>query len=190
MIQREHALPIKRQAELAGISRGNEYYLTRSASPADQRLMKRIDAIHLEYPFAGSRRLRDLLNREGFEVGRRHVATLMQRMGIEAHPFQGLLARACLSTRAVEKWARAVGASTYPLGLLILGPRLWVVRRLGSMRRASSAVAGRSNAGRAVSAIAVGMPVTRAPPRTRTCPIKAYGSYLGYLTAIRSSSHG
>jgi putative transposase len=84
MIAREHALPIKRQAELVNISRGNVYYLARSASQADQQLMKRIDAIHLEYPFAGSRMLRDLLNREGFEVGRRHVTTLMQRMGIEA----------------------------------------------------------------------------------------------------------
>jgi len=84
MIAREHALPIKRQAELVDISRGNVYYLARGASEADQQLMKRIDAIHLEYPFAGSRMLRDLLNREGFEVGRRHVATLMQRMGIEA----------------------------------------------------------------------------------------------------------
>jgi putative transposase len=84
MIERGHALPIKRQAELVDISRGNVYYLARSASPADQQLMKRIDAIHLEYPFAGSRMLRDLLNGEAIEVGRRHVATLMQRMGIEA----------------------------------------------------------------------------------------------------------
>jgi len=84
MIDREHALPIKRQAELLDISRGNVYYLARGTSQADQQLMKRIDAIHLEYPFAGSRMLRDMLNREGFEVGRRHVATLMQRMGIEA----------------------------------------------------------------------------------------------------------
>lgn len=84
MITREHALPIKRQAELVDISRGNVYYLARGASQADQQLMKRIDAIHLEYPFAGSRMLRDLLNREGIEVGRRHVATLMRRMGIEA----------------------------------------------------------------------------------------------------------
>ncbi len=84
MIQREHALPIKRQAELVNISRGNVYYMARSVSHADQQLMRRIDSIHLEYPFAGSRMLRDLLKREGFEVGRRHVATLMQRMGIEA----------------------------------------------------------------------------------------------------------
>jgi len=84
MIDRNHALPITRQAELVGISRGNVYYLPRAASEADQRLMKRIDALNLAHPFAGSRMLRDMLNREGFEVGRRHVATLMERMGIEA----------------------------------------------------------------------------------------------------------
>jgi putative transposase len=84
MIDRNHALPIKRQAELVGISRGDVYYLPRAVSPADQRLMKRIDVLNLERPFAGSRMLRDMLNREGFEVGRKHVATLMRRMGIEA----------------------------------------------------------------------------------------------------------
>jgi putative transposase len=84
MIDRNHALPITRQAELVGISRGNVYYLPRAASEAEQRLMKRIDALNLAHPFAGSRMLRDMLNREGFEVGRRHVATLMERMGLEA----------------------------------------------------------------------------------------------------------
>ena len=84
MIDRNHALPIARQAELVGISRGNVYCLARAASEADQRLMKRIDALNLAHPFMGSRMLRDMLNREGFEVGRRQVATLMQRMGIEA----------------------------------------------------------------------------------------------------------
>lgn len=84
MIERNHELSIKRQAELVGVSRGQVYYLARATSEADQQLMKRIDAIHLEHPFAGSRMLRDLLGREGFTVGRRHVATLMRRMGIEA----------------------------------------------------------------------------------------------------------
>ena len=84
MIDRNHALPITRQATLVGISRGNVYYLPRGVTQADQSLMKRIDAINLAHPFAGSRMLRDMLNREGFAVGRRHVATLMQRMGIEA----------------------------------------------------------------------------------------------------------
>ena len=84
MIDRNHPLPLTRQAELVGISRGAVYYHPEPVSEADQRLMKRIDAVHLEHPFAGSRMLRDLLNREGFEIGRRHIATLMRRMGIEA----------------------------------------------------------------------------------------------------------
>ncbi len=84
MIDRSHPLPLTRQVELVGISRGAVYYHPQAVSEADQRLMKRIDAVHLEHPFAGSRMLRDLLNREGFEVGRRHIATLMRRMGIEA----------------------------------------------------------------------------------------------------------
>jgi putative transposase len=84
MIDRSHKLPLGRQAELVGISRGNVYYLPRAASELDQRLMRRIDALSLDYPFAGSRMLRDMLAREGLVVGRRHVATLMRRMGIEA----------------------------------------------------------------------------------------------------------
>ena len=52
--------------------------------PKDLALMRRIDELHLERPFAGSRMLRDFLQREGVAVGRRHVATLMRRMGIEA----------------------------------------------------------------------------------------------------------
>jgi putative transposase len=84
MIDRNHALPLTRQAELVGISRGSVYYLARAASAADLRLMRRIDELSLAHPFAGSRMLRDMLNREGFDVGRRHVATLMRRMGIEA----------------------------------------------------------------------------------------------------------
>ena len=77
-------MPLTRQAELAGISRGSVYYHPEPVCEAEQMLMRRIDAIHLERPFAGSRMLRDLLGREGVEVGRRHVATLMRRMGIEA----------------------------------------------------------------------------------------------------------
>jgi putative transposase len=84
MIDRTHALPVKRQAELVGISRGTVYYHPEPVSATDLRLMRRLDKLHLELPFAGSRMLRDLLIAEGFEVGRRHVATLMRRMGIEA----------------------------------------------------------------------------------------------------------
>ena len=84
MIDRTHDLSIVRQAKVLNISRGCVYYKARPVSAADLTLMRRIDELHLEYPFAGSRMLRDFLNREGVEVGRRHVGTLMKRMGIEA----------------------------------------------------------------------------------------------------------
>jgi putative transposase len=84
MIDRNHDLPISRQAKVLQISRGSVYYQPRPTSPEDLALMRRIDELHLEFPFAGSRMLRDFLDREGLAVGRRHVATLMKRMGIEA----------------------------------------------------------------------------------------------------------
>ena len=84
MIEREHHLPVKRQAELVGISRGSVYYQAEPMSEAELALMRRIDELHLEHPFAGSRMLRDFLCLQGMEVGRRHVGTLMRRMGIQA----------------------------------------------------------------------------------------------------------
>ena len=84
MIDRSHDLPIVRQAQVLGISRGSVYYLPRPVSPADLAIMRRIDELHLDYPFAGSRMLRDLLCGEGIAIGREHVVTLMRRMGIEA----------------------------------------------------------------------------------------------------------
>ncbi|MDL2322006.1 IS3 family transposase, partial [Desulfosarcina sp. OttesenSCG-928-B08] len=84
MIDRKHALPVKRQAQLVDISRSSVYYEPRPVSVGDLELMRRIDALHLEHPFMGARMLRDQLNRAGFTVGRKHVGALMKRMGIEA----------------------------------------------------------------------------------------------------------
>lgn len=84
MIDRSHAFPIKGQARMLGLSRSTVYYKSRPVSAKDLKLMRRLDELHLDYPFAGARMLRDLLRREGAVVGRRHVATLMKRMGIEA----------------------------------------------------------------------------------------------------------
>ena len=84
MIDRNHPLPISRQAKAIGISRGSVYYLPRGISEYDQDLMRRIDQLHLDYPFAGSRMLKNMLCRDKVKVGRKHVATLMRRMGIEA----------------------------------------------------------------------------------------------------------
>ena len=84
MMDATHALSISRQAQLAGISRGSVYSVPRSVGAADRVLMRRLDALHMEHPFMGARMLRDQLNREGFTVGRKHVGTLMARMGMEA----------------------------------------------------------------------------------------------------------
>src|ERR1039457_3508441 len=84
MIDRQHDLSITKQAKALNISRGSVYYLARPVSAADLAVMRRMDELHLELPFAGSRMLRDLLNAEGVVIGRRHVATLMKRMEIEA----------------------------------------------------------------------------------------------------------
>jgi putative transposase len=148
MIDRNHALPIARQAELVGISRGNVYYLPRAVCEADQRLMKRIDALNLAYPFAGSRMLRDMLNREGFDVGRRHVATLMQRMGIEAlyrkpntskkhptHKIYPYLLRELKIDRANQVWATDITYIPMACGWVYLCAVVdWASRRVLSHR--------------------------------------------------------
>ena len=88
MIDRTHPLPITRQAAIVGISRGSVYCECECESEpigdADLKLMRRIDELHLELPFAGARMLRDLLRAEGCTVGRKHMTTLMRRMGITA----------------------------------------------------------------------------------------------------------
>jgi putative transposase len=118
MIDRSHELPLTGQAKALGISRGSVYYLARPTSDADLVLMRRIDELHLEHPFAGSRMLRDMLRAEGREIGRRHVATLMKKMGVEAiyrrpntsqpspgHKIYPYLLRNLAVTRPNQVWA-------------------------------------------------------------------------------------
>jgi putative transposase len=118
MIDRDHKLSITRQASVLGISRGSVYYLPQPISPADLALMRRIDELHLEHPFMGARMLRDQLNRQGIAVGRRHVRTLMLRMGIDAlapqpgtsqaapgHKIYPYLLRKLAITRPNQVWA-------------------------------------------------------------------------------------
>ena len=84
MIDRTHELPLTRQARVLKLSRSSLYSRPRPVSAADSAVMRRIDALHLDHPFAGSRMLRDLLNAEGVEIGREHVRILMKKMGVEA----------------------------------------------------------------------------------------------------------
>ena len=118
MIDRDNNLTIKGQAELLGLSRGSVYYLPRAVSAVDRALMRRIDELHLEHPFMGARMLREQLRREGIKAGRRHIGTLMQRMGIQAlapqpgtskrapgHKISPYLLRRLAITRANQVWA-------------------------------------------------------------------------------------
>jgi len=118
MIDRKHRLSVTRQATLLGLSRGSVYYLPQPTSAADLALMRRLDELHLEHPFMGARMLRRQLLAAGIRVGRRHVRTLMRRMGMEAlcpqpgtsqrqqnHKIYPYLLRQLAITRANQVWA-------------------------------------------------------------------------------------
>ena len=148
MIDRNHPLPINRQAKAVGISRGSVYYLPRPVSDYDQELMRRIDHLHLDFPFAGSRMLRDLLKQEGFRVGRKHVATLMKRMGIEAlyrkprttkpgvgHKIYPYLLRSLSIDRPNQAWAMDITYIPMARGFVYLAVVLdWYTRRVLSWK--------------------------------------------------------
>lgn len=84
MIDRTHELPVVRQCEILELPRSTGYYRPKPESAANLALMRRIDELHLEFPFAGARMLRDLLRQEGIRVGRKRISRLMAKMGVEA----------------------------------------------------------------------------------------------------------
>jgi putative transposase len=84
MIDRQHELPLTRQSEILELSRSSIYYQAIAVSERDLKLMRLIDEIQMKHPFMGSRRLRNELRDRGHEVGREHVRTLMQKLGIAA----------------------------------------------------------------------------------------------------------
>ena len=148
MIDRAHDLPITKQAEALSISRGSVYYLPRPIPEADLAIMRRLDRLHLEFPFAGSRMLRGLLAAEGCKIGRRHVKTLMKRMGIEAlyrrprttkpepgHKIYPYLLRGVEITRPNQVWAMDITYIPMERGFVYLAVVLdWFSRRVLSWR--------------------------------------------------------
>ena len=148
MIVPSHALPVVRQCQLLNLSRSSVYDTPQPVSAGDLALMRRIDELHLHHPFAGARMLRDLLGQEGFIVGRRHVGTLMQKMGIEAlyrrpntsrkHPQQPVfpyLLRGLEITRANHVWAMDITYIPMRKGFVYLAAVLdWATRRVLSWR--------------------------------------------------------
>ena len=148
MIDPEHQLPISGQAKLLKISRSTIYYRPRPISTVELMLMRRIDELHLNYPFAGSRMLRDLLSHQGLEVGRRHVRTLMRRMGIETlyrkpntskrapgHKIYPYLLRSLPITRPNQVWAMDISYIPMARGFVYLAAIIdWFSRRVLSWR--------------------------------------------------------
>jgi putative transposase len=148
MIDRSHGLPVSSQAKALNISRSGVYYLPRAVPTADLAIMRRMDELHLDFPFAGSRMLRDLLKTEGVKIGRCHVATLMKRMGIEAldrkpttskpapgHKIYPYLLRGMTIDRPNQVWAMDITYVSMARGFVYLAAVIdWCSRRVLAWR--------------------------------------------------------
>ncbi len=148
MIDRSHDLPVSQQCKILSLARSTAYYRRQEPSQAELALMRRIDELHLDYPFAGSRMLRDMLRAEGRQIGRKRVATLMKKMGIEAlyrkpntsrrhasHPVYPYLLRNLAITRPNQVWAADITYIPMRRGFVYLFAVMdWASRRVLSWR--------------------------------------------------------
>jgi putative transposase len=148
MIDRGHGLPLARQAKLLKLSRSSLPYEPLPVPAAELAIMRRIDALHLDYPFAGSRMLRDLLRSEGVVIGRERVATLMRRMGIAAlyrrpntskpapgHKIYPYLLRGLAVERPNQVWAMDITYIPMARGFVYLAAVVdWFSRRVLAWR--------------------------------------------------------
>jgi putative transposase len=148
MIDRTHELPLARQAALLRLSRSSLYYEPQPVPEAELAIMRRIDALHLDYPFAGSRMLRDLLRGEGVVIGRERVRTLMRRMCIEAlyrrpntskpcpgHKIYPYLLRGLAVERADQVWCMDITYIPMARGFVYLAAVVdWFSRRVLAWR--------------------------------------------------------
>jgi putative transposase len=148
MIDRTHDLPLARQAALLRLSRSSLYYEPHSVPEAELAIMRRIDALHLDYPFAGSRMLRDLLRGEGVVIGREMVRTMMRRMCIEAlyrrpntskprpgHKIYPYLLRGLAVERANQVWCMDITYIPMAHGFVYLAAVVdWFSRRVLAWR--------------------------------------------------------
>jgi len=84
MVDPQAELSVRRQCELLSVSRSGLYYETVATSQEDLELMRRMDELHLAYPFYGSRKLSLALRDEGHDANRKRVQRLMRLMGLES----------------------------------------------------------------------------------------------------------
>jgi putative transposase len=154
MINPEHELPVVRQCELLDLARSTAYYKPLPTSETDLALMRRLDELHLKWPFLGARKLRDLLNKDGFVVGRKHVATLMRKMGIATlyrkpktstpgsgpeHRVYPYLLKNLVIERANHVWAADISYLPMAKGFLYLVAIMdWASRRVLAWRTSNT----------------------------------------------------
>ena len=155
MIDKTHDLPVIRQVQLLELSRSSIYYQRQPTSETDLRLMRRMDELHLDHPFAGARMLRDMLKLEGVAVGRKHVGTLMKTMGIEAlyrkantsrrnqaHRIYPYLLRGLAIDRPNQVWAMDTTYIPMQRGFVYLSAVLdWATRRVLAWRLSNTLTA-------------------------------------------------
>lgn len=148
MIDRTHALSVVRQCQLLALARSTAYYQPRAVSASELALMRRIDELHLDYPFAGARMLRDLLRGDGHTIGRKRVRTLMAHMGLEAlyrkpttsrrhpaHPVYPYRLRHLAITRSNQVWAADITYIPMRRGFVYLCAVMdWASRRVLAWR--------------------------------------------------------
>jgi putative transposase len=155
MIDRRHELPVSQQCKILSLARSTAYYRPQEANETDLTLMRRMDALHLEHPCAGSRMLRDMLKREGYQIGRKHVATLMTTMGIQAlykkpntsrrhaaHPVYPYLLRKLEVSQPNHVWAADITYIPMKRGFVYLFAVMdWASRRVLSWRLSNTLTA-------------------------------------------------
>ncbi len=203
MISPEHPLPVTRQCQVLALPRSSVYYAPRPVSAEDCALMRKIDELHLEHPFAGSRMLRDLLRLRGMRIGRKRVATLMRRMGIEAlyrhprttrpHPghqaFPYLL-RDQVITRPNQVWAMDITFLPMRRGFLYLVVVLdWATRRVLAWRLSNTLTMDFCLDALAAAIQADGCPGSSTPTRGASSPARPSSGRFSN-TASRSAWTG
>ncbi len=157
MINLEHPLPVVWQCQLLGLARSTAYYAPLPTSETDLALMRRLDELHLKWPFLGARKLRDLLNRDDFDVGRKHVGTLMRKIGISAvyrapktstpgrgaeHRIYPYLLKNLVIERANQVWAADITYLPMAKGFLYLVAIMdWASRRVLAWRTSNTLTA-------------------------------------------------
>ena len=149
MIDREdHEISIRRQCELLQVSRSGLYYEPEATSPEELALMRRIDELHLKYPFYGSRKLSDALRKEGRDANRKRIQRLMRLMGLEAmvpkpktsephpeHVTYPYLLRGLAISRVNQVWATDITYIPMKAGFVYLVAIIdWYSRRVLSWR--------------------------------------------------------